>query len=285
MHYRFLTESDFSTLYQTHLEAFSDYIVDLSMSEQQFQQRLLSNGVRLNASVGAFDGGQMVGFTVNGLDLWNNQPTAYDAGTGVVPSHRGKGIAKGLFHFMLPRLTQQGVRQYLLEVISSNEPAVRLYRQLGFQETRRLAVLKRKAPLERLPDLNKHGAAVLELQELDWQLFQSFWDASPSWQNSIESIKRSVTQKISLGAYVGENLVGYCVVSTSSGNIAQLAVDRNHRRQGIGSLLLATLQTKVEAGKPLQMQNLDCSLKGALAFYEARGFKRVLDQYEMMKTL
>ena len=285
MNYRFLTSADFSALYKAYLDAFSDYIVDLRMSEQQLERTMIQNGVRFDFSVGAFDGDRMIGFTVNGFDLWGGQPTAYDSGTGVSPTHRRRGIAGELFNFMLPQLKKLGVRQYLLEVITSNEPAVNLYRKLGFRETRKLAVLKLDAPLKPAQTASENAVTIRDIAKPDWRLFQSFWDGQPSWQFSVESIARSVTQKIFLGAFVGDGCVGYAVASPVSGTIFQLAVDKAHRRKGIASLLLATLQARVETEQPLKINNLDYSLEGTQAFCAAAGFKLVLNQFEMEKSL
>jgi GNAT superfamily N-acetyltransferase len=61
----------------------------------------------------------------------------------------------------------------------------------------------------------------------------------------------------------------------------QLAVAPLHRRKGIGTAILATL----EGPAPLKINNIDDNLTAALAFYEANGYKQVLSQFEMMKTL
>ena len=65
----------------------------------------------------------------------------------------------------------------------------------------------------------------------------------------------------------------------------QLAVAPAYRRKGIGSRILSVLQHKVSATKSLKVNNIDEELKGPLAFYEANGFKMVLEQYEMVKIL
>jgi predicted GNAT superfamily acetyltransferase len=98
--YRFLNDSDFNSLHNCFLEAFSDYSVNMQMTEEQYRARLVHNGVRLDSSVGAFEANEMIGFTINGIGTWQEKQTVYDAGTGVVPQYRGKGVAKDLFNFM-----------------------------------------------------------------------------------------------------------------------------------------------------------------------------------------
>jgi ribosomal protein S18 acetylase RimI-like enzyme len=131
--YRLLTTADFEALYRCFLEAFSDYQVDMQMSVEQFQQRMVHDRVELESSVGAFEDERMIGFYMNGRGVWDGEQTAYDAGTGVVPDRRRRGIAAELFDFMVPQLKKRGITQYLLEVLTSNERAVALYRKIGLK--------------------------------------------------------------------------------------------------------------------------------------------------------
>ena len=211
--------------------------------------------------------------------------TVYDAGTGVIPEYRGRGIAKNLFSFIFPRLRENGVEQYLLEVIDSNEPALNLYRQLGFQTQRKLAVLSSNAPLEGRRGAVPDEALIVGIDTPDWELFRSFWDWSPSWQNSVAAIERSISRKVILGACIGGACVGYGIVYVSSGSIAQLAVAKDQRRKGIGTLLLHHLRRAVDSGKPLRVINVDTSSEATMTFYAVSGFSTLVRQDEMIKGL
>jgi len=276
MFYRLLTAADFSSLYACFLEAFSDYAVDMRLTEQQFAKRLTRDGVQLEISVGAFDDERMIGFYMNGLGEWQGKLTAYDSGTGIVPEYRGRRVAQELFAFLVSRLKERGVSQYLLEVLTSNERAVALYRKLGFVEVRRFAVLRSEQALEPL-----EGVELRRIEKPDWKLFQSFWDGYPSWQNSIEAVERIPNEILIMGAYVDGVCVGYGAVFRPAGNLMQLAVARSHRRKGIGSRLLRALS----ADETLKVNNIDEELKGTLAFFEANGFKVVMEQFEMSKSI
>lgn len=55
---------------------------------------------------------------------------------GVLPEHRGRGIGVALLLKALAGLAAAGARRAYLEVTARNEPAVRMYRRLGFRCTR-----------------------------------------------------------------------------------------------------------------------------------------------------
>lgn len=277
--YRLLSAADSAKLFECFLEAFSDYQVDMRVSREEFEQRLVRDGVRLEISAGAFDETRMVGFYMNALGEWQGKPTAYDAGTGVIPAYRRQGIAEELFAFMVPRLKEASVEQYMLEVLTGNERAVALYRKLGFIDTRRLAVFRRSAPL-----FTDTSTEIRRIEKPDWELFKSFWDGDPSWQNSIDAVERVANDRVVVCAYVDETCVGYGIAFKPFVSLMQLAVAPVRRRKNIGSKILSTLQREVSGTESLKVSNIDEGLKGTLAFYESNGFKMVLEQYEMVKV-
>lgn len=286
INYRFLSPDDFAALHAAMLAAFSDYIIPFQLTETQFKNHIAVNAVDINQSIGAFGAdGKMVGFTLNGFGLWNGEATAYDAGTGVIPGFRGRGIAREIFEFMTPALKRSGVRQILLEVITENEKAVRLYRRMNFRETRRLLLFEQRKSFDYSP---KTGFVVREIaapQRPDWKLLKSFRDGKTSWQNSIEAAERSLSEKIVFGAFSRENCVGYGIFFPKSAHVVQLAVDKNHRRKGVGSLILNEMQRAAGKDKPLRATNVDDNLKDAVSFLKNRNFGETLCQFEMIKPL
>ena len=57
---------------------------------------------------------------------------------GITPPHRRRGVGSALILAALTGFQQVGLPRAYLEVTCQNEPAVRLYRQLGFQRTKTL---------------------------------------------------------------------------------------------------------------------------------------------------
>lgn len=280
--YRFLTDFPTARLHSAFLAAFADYQVNMQMSLADFEYRILRDGLNRSLSAGAFHNDELVGFYLNGAGEWQGITTVYDAGTGVLPQYRAQGIATGMFDFMRRQLNDLGYAQYLLEVLTTNDAAVALYRKLGFKDTRRLAVFRTN---ERITNSKPAVMQIREPSNLDWKLYQTFWNGYPSWQNSIHAVQRVIDTTMLLEAHVDGRCVGYGAVSKTTGNLFQLAVDQRYRRRGVGSQLLASLQGGVSTDDPLKVNNVDESLVEATGFYKAKGFRLALQQYEMTFTL
>ncbi len=282
---RFLSSEHFSRLYDTFIEAFSDYVFPFALTETQFKNHINLNGVDLTRTVGYEESNRLLGFSLNGFGTWNDRPTVYDAGTGVVPFARRKGISRAMFDFMLPIFRSEGIEQFLLEVITTNTPAINLYDKLGFRSARELLLLQCDGEITPAAGSDLPGLQIREIADPNWTELRGFWDGDPSWQNSISSVMRSRTIKRMLGAYLGDKCVGYIVFSGTFGRAAQLAVHRDHRKRGIGTALLMKMQQDTASGYSLQIINADRSLENTIEFFLKRGFYERLSQYEMLKVL
>jgi ribosomal protein S18 acetylase RimI-like enzyme len=189
-----------------------------------------------------------------------------------------------MFDWMVPMFVEEGFEQFLLEVITSNEPAIRLYEQLGFRRTRELLLLEAESLIAHDGCEVSSDVEIREIHRHENVPYESFWDGKPSWQNSIEAVGRSIQMKRVFGAFVDQDCVGYIVFSAGMGRLAQLAVHRDHRRKGIGTRLLVEMQ-KDATEQNLQVINLDESMTESVVFFQNRGFKKVLGQYEMMMEM
>jgi ribosomal protein S18 acetylase RimI-like enzyme len=265
MNIRPLTADDFDAILAAFSDAFSDYVIPFALDAARLRQIVARRCVRWDASVGAFDDGRIVGFTLNGVD----GDRGYDSGTGVVPSHRRRGIARALMESSFALLRERGVASYVLEVIETNANATQLYRALGFVETRRLQCWT-YSPRAR--------GRFTELANADLPRIRSWCDVTPSWQNDTPSIARAIEPC----AIIGDEDAA-AIVYPLSGDLAQLAVSRDARRRGIGQRLLDAAATR--ANKPLRILNVDDSDAGIAAFLETAGAQRTLRQIEMVRAL
>lgn len=278
---RFLSDDYFLPLYEAFIEAFSDYVISFALTETQFRNHVNLNAVDFTRTIGCFDEDRLVGFSLCGFGEWEGIPTVYDAGTGVIPSERRQGLSDRMFEIMLPRFRDDGVKQFLLEVATSNAAAIALYDKLEFEKTRELALLQCDQPIS---DVSGQ-IDVREVSDPDWPQLTSFWDGKPSWQNSVDAIGRSRPLKKVLGAFIDEVCVGYLIFSAKFGRVAQIAVASEHRRRGVGTALILGMQSEMSEGYSMQVINIDKGLAGTVKFFESLGFYERLSQYEMVRRI
>lgn len=281
---RFLDESYFEALLEKFGEAFSDYARPFELDLVRFRNHINLNAIDLSRSVGCFENGELIGFSLNGFGKWKGKETVYDAGTGVVPARRRLGASEAMFSFMVPIFREAGIEQYLLEVITHNTPAINLYKKLGFEIQRELLFMEAPSNLAATTKPNE-AIEVKRMTAADLVELRELWDARPSWQNSNDAIARSEALKTILGAFVGGECAGYAVFSSGLGRIAQFAVDQKFRRQGVGSRLITEMQAELTPDAKMQVINLDIRLTDTVRFFENRGFEKVLAQYEMILAL
>jgi ribosomal protein S18 acetylase RimI-like enzyme len=259
---RTLAHDDFDAIVAAFGEAFSDYVIPFNPTREQLREMLTRRGWAPHLSAGIWDGARMVAFTLNGFE----HRAAYDSGTGVVPSHRRRGLGREMMDFVLPLLREAGAGRYVLEVIESNAPALALYREVGFQERRRLQCWSYSTEFPS-PEPIARGA-----------MHPEYCDVEPSWQNSTESIRRAQDRF----EVVGDE-GGYAVVFPSNGDLVQLAVHPAARRRGLGTRLLRDAATI--AGKPLRIINVDDGADHITMFLDAVGARRTVRQVEMERLL
>lgn len=278
---RFLDESYFEALLGKFGEAFSDYARPFELDLVKFRNHINLNAVDLSRSVGCFEDGELIGFSLNGFGRWKGKETVYDAGTGVIPNRRRLGASEAMFRFMVPHFKGEGIEQFLLEVITNNAPAVSLYKKLGFEIERELVFMEAPASLSRDTRPNE-DIDLRSMTARDLNQMKALWDARPSWQNSNEAIARCEHLKTILGAFIDDECVGYAVYSKGLGRIAQFAVDSRFRRKGVGSRLMIEMQEELMPDSKMQVINLDKVLTETVEFFKNRGFQVALSQYEMV---
>lgn len=276
-----LAGTGFDEIADAFLEAFADY--NISFSRSQFKDMLKRRGADMGLSFGAFCEGRIVSFIINGIGNFDGAKCAYDTGTGTVKEFRGEGLTDRIFDYSLPFLAQAGVERYVLEVLQENVPAVRIYRRHGFAITREFdcySMPKNSLYFSRRGCTGEfRRVAADEIASLSG--FDSFM---PSWQNSIESVKRGDDAMFCIAAYINGKAVGYGVAEPEYGDIAQIAVDREYRCRGVGSDILSVL---VEAchGEMVRMVNVESGCIELASFLKKAGFTLACRQFEMQREI
>ena len=283
MEIRSLSGTNPDAIFEAFDRAFADY--EVQNNKKQLQAMLKRRGFNPGLSFAAFDQNEIVAFTFNGVGSFNGMQTAYDTGTGTIKEFRGMGLATNIFEYSIPYLKEAGIRQYLLEVLQHNNKAVSVYSKLGFEVTREFNYfIQQNSGIKNAVKDTDFPYLVRPIDGSDYDIVSAFWDFPPSWQNSFESVQRATGSFISLGVFDGENLAGYCIFEPSSGDITQLAVDKNYRRKGIASLLLHEMvkRNKYDSVKVL---NTDINCDSITAFLKSKNIDIKGRQFEMIRKL
>jgi len=284
MEIKSLGKTNFDTLFRAFSQSFADY--EVQINEVQFRAMLKRRGFNPDVSFAAFEGDEIVSFTCNGIGNHCGIPTAYDTGTGTLKEYRGKGLASQIFEYSIPFLKNANIKQYLLEVLQHNTKAVSVYQKIGFETTREFHYFKQKNEEIHL-NIKSNTLPPYSIKQIDIEQFDfisEFWDFHPSWQNSFESIKRAKDDFVCLGAFTKQQLVGYCIFEPVSGDLTQIAVDKQSRRKGIATLLLHEI-VKLNKNEAIKIINTDISCHSITEFLKSKNINIQGKQFEMIKQL
>lgn len=283
MEIKSLIETDFDTIFRAFNQAFADY--EIQLDRQQLQTMVKRRGFNPGLSFAAFEGNEIVAFTLNGTGNFNGIETAYDTGTGTLKEYRGKGLATQIFEYSTPYLREQNIKQYLLEVLQHNTKAVSVYKNIGFEVSREFNYFRQEnKKIKNDIKTSDIPCSIKQINIRDFDFLPDFRDFYPSWQNSFESINRASNDFVSLGAFIQNKLAGYCVFEPVSGDITQIAVDKQYRREGIASLLLREM-TGLNKNQAVKIINTDISCSSITAFLKSKNIEITGMQYEMIREI
>lgn len=281
MEFKTLANTSIDEILSVFNHSFSDYIVPFHLTKEVLISKIAAEKLDMNISVGAFEEGRLVSFILQAEKIENGEKTIYNGGTGVVPESRGKGLVRKMYDFIIPILKERNANILLLEVIEGNQNAIRAYENLGFTIVRRLLcfngnIKKGKENAE---------VSIQELKDFQWEKLCSFWDIEPSWQGSVFVLEPMPEHYVTLGAYDGERLVGYIIYGPASKKVYQIAVDKNYRNKGIGTMLFNAILQK-NNGQPIALNNVDDSSENISKFLSEKiGLNNWLSQFEMKRPI
>ncbi|MBC8366591.1 GNAT family N-acetyltransferase [bacterium] len=265
-------------------EAFADYALKGKPARLWLRDRCRKNGVDLSASAAAWDGDRMVGFTLVGLEKDARGLAAYDSGTGIVPSHRGRGLAGRLFDFLLPTLSELGVARFLLEVLQENKAGVIAYKKAGFSIAREFDCFSLDPKDINPPEYN--NPAETRILDLETALNLHRKAIFPmSWENSADSIARIPGKLLVLGVFVQGGLAGELIYHPESQWIHSLFIDADYRRKGLAGMLLTELLNRVAPKSQPKVVNVDSRDTDLAGFLVKTGFMLFTRQFEMDRVL
>ncbi|AZB00276.1 GNAT family N-acetyltransferase [Chryseobacterium joostei] len=279
MEFKTLKNFDVEELLSVFNLSFSDYVVPFHLTRELLNFKIATEKIDLSLSVGAFEDDKLVGFILQAEKIENGVGIAYNAGTGVIPEGRGKGLVRKMYDFIIPLLKERNINTLVLEVIDGNQKAIRAYENLGFTIVRRLLCFNGNInSIE-----NNSEIIIKELTDFQWETFRSFRDIEPSWQGSDFVLKDMKKDCTILGAFKGEKLVGYTIYNSIVRKIYQVAVDKNHRKQGIATVLFDAIKNDIN-GQAVSLNNVDEISEDTSSFLSKIGLENKVSQFEMKRT-
>ncbi|MBI9053265.1 MAG: GNAT family N-acetyltransferase [Bacteroidales bacterium] len=282
MEIKSLKNVSFDIIFEGFSKAFAKY--ELQLTKEELLVMINRRGFVAELSFGAFVNDKLVSFTFNGIGSFNGLKTAYDTGTGTTEEYRGQGLASKIFAYSVPFLKEQGVTQYLLEVLQHNTKAVSIYTKAGFEVSREFNYF-----VEEQKNIQFHSKELsndysIKQTKLNEKLMTEFFDFNPSWQNSFDAILRKPDDFKVIGAFNEQELVGYCIFEPTSGDVTQIAVNKEYRRKGIGTNLLKEA-FKLNLHNAVKLINSEIDCESINGFLKANSISSTGKQFEMIKEL
>lgn len=252
---------------------FSDYQLSVEMDEQTLARSLRQNSFCPTCSVGLFAEETLVGFVFNG----RRGQQAYDSGTAIIPSYRGKGYSTLLLEKSKEVLIQAGVTSWVLEVLSENTQVVELYKRNGFAESRKLNCYECEPSLLSSEEISTK--VELCLQEYPHLLAG---ECMPSWQNATESIVEGSLPTWDIT--VEKQRVGTLSFNPTKGSIQQLFILDEYRGRGYAQSALKEA-ARLCTAKMMRFNNIDACYRPLNELLLKIGFICFTTQFEMFLRL
>jgi GNAT superfamily N-acetyltransferase len=273
----------FGEIHQCFAAAFADYAVQAAVMDQSaLARRCRKNGWRPQLSAGAWERGALVAVSLTGLDDVGGERRAYDICTGVIPDHRGKGVAGRMMDAMRPWLDNSGAAALQLEVLQGNAAGVRAYEKAGFATTRALVSYAATAKEVVACD----SSAVIRPVSLDELLrFSPLLEFEPSYEQRDAAIRELADDLVMLGAFLGGQCVAAVAYDTKTEWLMRLVTHPENRRQGCASALLGALAGQCSPGALLKAVNVDENASAMRALMPACGLSESVRQWEMRLEL
>jgi ribosomal protein S18 acetylase RimI-like enzyme len=270
-----LSDTDNQTILNCFNHAFSDYSVPFKLNIEQLETKLFTENINKEFSVGAFRENILVGFILHGDRVIGGKRIGYNGGTGVIPEERGNGLTVKMYEYILPMFKSNGFNKVILEVISTNAPAIKCYEKIGFVISRNLDCFKGQI---HTGEINR-DIRIVQDSKINLKVLSQFGEIKPTWQNANETISTMAKSAKRLLAYVGEELVGFCILNSDNNRILQIAVKRRERHKYVGSTLLEYIRKNISTVSSII--NVDTNYEETLNFFGSKNLIKSLSQYEM----
>lgn len=263
--------------------AFNDYAVKSAvMDERALRRRARKNEWARELSVGVRAGDDLVAISLTGLDRVGDEPRAYDICTGVIPAHRGRGVAGLLIDEITQRLARAGIGIFQLEVLQNNKAGIRAYEKAGFTVTRGLVSRAGHAGTisSTTCPFQIKGIVLPDLLSLTPQL-----EFEPSFEQRDKALALVQDDLTVLGALADGECIAAVAYDPVTSWIMRLVTRREFRRRGAASALLTQLARRLPSDAEIKAVNIDSRDEATLQLMRKRGLNESISQWEMRRQL
>ena len=278
MNFQTLENISLPRLAELFNNAFADYFVKVNLTPDILEEKIYSEDIDLNFSMGFFEHERPVGFMLHAIREIDGKKVAYNAGTGVIKEFRGQNATVKMYEHLIPLLKKQSVSEVLLEVIEQNTAAIRSYEKAGFNIVADLPCFNGavKKPV------SIAGVEVKELEKLQFSEVQKFFDWQPTWQHTNATISKMENLR-TFGAFMNDKLVGFLIGQPSRARVYQFGVAKEFRKKGIGKALFYAFAEAMQS--EISIINIDDPSGNSQLFLQQIGLKPFLSQYKMKLKL
>jgi GNAT superfamily N-acetyltransferase len=266
--FRALQDPSMQQLAQCLNLSFSDYEQPICFTPESLKYYLTASAVDLSLSFGAFCNEELVGIILNSGGIYKKQCVVFDAGTGVIPEHRGKNVFSALFEYTSQQLRHCNIERYYLEVLQSNHHAVSIYRKKGFSVQREYSVLTASGPRQGWDNL----IPMMPYQNFD--AFPTKFSVEPSFEHTLHTISKN--PQLYEVLYLPDR--AYCIYAKRNGEIIQLHYNELDALKEVLSALINRYPSAMA-------KNIDCGCGDVIQMLMEIGFVEITKQYEMAKDI
>ena len=252
-------------------DSFADYVVPMKASVEYWETRLNAGRVNYDYSFGYFDDDNLVGFVLHGIDDYEGGYTFFNLGTGIIPAFRGQRIVKQIYQQAIPLLKEKNITQGYLEVITSNEKAIKAYESVGFEIMRTYhSFSPRKATAE-------HTYSEILKDSFNVSDYDYLQGHHNSWEQNNATLLRDPAQFTALELWDNDAMCAYAIIKSSNKNVTQFGV-KNDNWDAYGKPLFSSIKVHHPSYRII---NIDANDSAVMDFFLNNGFPALIDQYEM----
>ena len=270
-------------MYLAFLDSFSDYSVPFKLTKAQFVQKFVQRlKISFELSCGVYrNGGGLAAFIFTAVNEYKGINTAYNGGTGVRPNHRGQRLVSLMYDYLFPIFQKQHIKQCILEVLTTNEKAIRAYKSVGFEKSDLFRCYKL---VNAINFSTSAFAEYVNVPEPRWSVYADFADFAPSFLDSQNMIALNAQNIMTIEAQRDGDCLGYIIYQPTFGRINQIGIHPQHRGRGIGKSLVKKM---IENSRKDTFTVLNISERnpGLHYFFQKLGFVNELNQFEMAISL